>query len=159
MVQQNHRADHSALGHRFGISRISDSSGGRPLLCRSAFHSLFRVHRSPGEQGLQIDTAQRELIFGKDLPLPKRHHVLSWAPSPIFGEIRGPKFWVQFEGIGKFQAIVTKFCRATTVGQRNMPAKFQLNRFFLVHEIRNQTLSEISTPLPVCMRNCQMIIT
>ena len=51
------------------------------------------------------------------------------VPLPIFGgKLGAPKFWVQWEGIGKFQAIVTKFFMATTVGQRNMPAKFQLNR-------------------------------
>ena len=32
-----------------------------------------------------------ELNFGRDLPLPKRHHVLGGVPSPILGEIRGPK--------------------------------------------------------------------
>ena len=48
-------------------------------------------------------------------------------PSPIWGEIRAQKFWVQWEGIGKFQGIVMKFCTATTLDTRNMPAKFQLN--------------------------------
>ena len=35
---------------------------------------------------------------------------------------------VQWEGIGKFQALTMKFCAATTTDPRNMPAKFKLNR-------------------------------
>ena len=85
--------------------------------------SLCVTTVSPGQTSRRF-----ELIFGTDFPLPKRHHVLGDVPSSIWGEIRGPKFWVEWKGIGKFQAIVTKFCTATTDGQRNMPAKFQLNR-------------------------------
>ena len=51
-----------------------------------------------------------ELILGTDLPLPKRHHVLGGGPPPLFwGKLGAPNFWVQWEGIGKFQAIVMKF--------------------------------------------------
>ena len=47
-----------------------------------------------------------ELIFGTDLPLPKRRHVLG-------GEIRGLKFWVVWEGKGQLQAIETILCIVT----------------------------------------------
>ena len=60
---------------------------------------------------------------------PQAPSCIGWGPLPLFwGKLGAPKFWVQWEGIGKSQAIVMKFCTATTLGPRNMPAKFQLNR-------------------------------
>ena len=62
-----------------------------------------------------------ELIFGTDLPLPKRHHT-------YFGGIRAPKVLGSMGRYRKIQAIVKKFCTATIYGKRNMSAKCQLNR-------------------------------
>ena len=56
-------------------------------------------------------------------------HCIRWAPQLLQNrEARAPKFWVQWEGLGKFQTVVMKFCTATTHGPRNNPVKFQPNR-------------------------------
>ena len=61
-----------------------------------------------------------ELIFGTDLPLHKRHHVLGGSPPPLFwGKLGGLKFWVVWEGIGQLQAIETILCIVTLLGPRN----------------------------------------
>ena len=39
-----------------------------------------------------------------------------------------PKFWVQWEGIAKLQAIAFKFCTVITLRPINTLAKFQLHR-------------------------------
>jgi hypothetical protein len=52
-----------------------------------------------------------------------RNIVLDGHLNPTkIGELGAPKLWVQWEGIGKFQVIVMKFCTVTTLGPRNIPA-------------------------------------
>ena len=48
--------------------------------------------------------------------------------TPNIWELGAPKFWVQWEGIGKLQAIAMEFCTVTTLGPRDMFVRFQLNR-------------------------------
>ena len=68
-------------------------------------------------------------IFGTQVGVLHRNIVLDGHPNrPKNRGASSPKVWVQWEGIGQFQAIVVKFCTATTLGPRNMPDKFQLTR-------------------------------
>ena len=58
-------------------------------------------------------------IFDMQVGVRHRHIVLDGHPNrPPNRGVKVSKFWVQLKGIGKFQAIVMKFCRATTVGTR-----------------------------------------
>ena len=68
-------------------------------------------------------------IIGTRVGVGHRNTVLDGHPNrPQNRELEDPKLWALQEGMGKFQAIVIKFCTATNVGQRNILAKFQPNR-------------------------------
>ena len=47
--------------------------------------------------------------------------------APKIGELGETKFGVQWEGIGKLQAIALKFCTVSILRPRKMLAKLQLN--------------------------------
>ena len=89
--------------------------------------AIVLVRASVCLSGTTVDCGQTagliELIFGTDLPLPKRHHVLG---GEFFrgGGIMALNFRVQWEVIGKFQAIVMKFCTAAIHGQKICLPKF-----------------------------------
>ena len=66
-------------------------------------------------------------VFGTRIRVEHRNIVLDGHPNrPQNKGVGASKLWVQWEDIGKFQAIGTKFCTATTLGPRNMSAKFEL---------------------------------
>ena len=93
-------------------------------------------------------------IFGTRVRVGQKH-CIRWALQNR--RVRAPKFGVQWEGIGKFQAIVMKFCTATIVGQRNMPAKFQLNRP-QIGELGPQNVGFMAQHAQLCQKFWPLII-
>ena len=52
------------------------------------------------------------------------HKNIVFDGHPKIGELDAPKILGQWEGLGKFQAIVMKFCTATTLAQETCLPNF-----------------------------------
>ena len=82
---------------------------------------VVTVGRMGGRLATRVDCGQMAgriaFIFNAQIGVGHRNIVLDGHPNrPQNRGVRAPKFCVQWEGIGKSQAIVMKFCAATTLG-------------------------------------------